>query len=228
MSATEKNTKRAGHVRACDAQSIETPSRTEQLIYELNEQEAIMRLAGELAEHGLGLRLMPLALAPAEVRAGAKGPQVWVDPSEPEVIRLGVTASTKLADALLAGSRALAVAGGFPTPDEHPEAGILIEGFAAQQTASLIGGEFAVGQLRALQRRLVESRLRGGGHDPARFAEAAWPLLSVLSVSERERLREQLTRVDPQIDERLSQLELRFGFRAAVTATEAKGELGLK
>lgn len=204
------------------------PGRAEQIVAELNGKEPIMRLAGELAERGLGLRLLPLELAPAEVRADAKGPQVWVDESEPQVVRLGITDRTQLADALLAGSRALAVADGLPTPDEHPEAGILIEGFAAQQTASLIGGKFALGQLRSLQKRLVNSRLSGGSHDPRRFADAAWPLLSVLSMPERERLREQLVRVDPRIDERLGELEQRFGFRAAVTATEAKRMLGLK
>ena len=197
---------------------------TEEVIVALTGDDAVRRLASDLNAHGVSLRLMALVQAPDNVRRGARGPQTWIDPREPEALRLGVTARTKVEQAVWIGARALAALEDFPDTSIDSQAELMVDAYAYAYVGSVCGAEALNRTLRAFLTRAARRRAAEGHPDAqtvVEYASAAWPLLAALSIDGRERAVGQLARIVPKIEPELESFERRFGTLAPVTGREA-------
>jgi hypothetical protein len=214
------------------AERVERPlaapsGQVERRIERLRSALPVERLAGDLAELGLDLRLMPRRYAPASLARRAV--PVWIAAGEPAVLRVGISEKTSTAALIRAAARALALARGFPAPGaEHSRAAeALVESFAYRYQLDLLGPGEALSALRRILARLSALRLAGrlGAAELDAGAYHAWAALSALEGGERAGLRRQLLRPAPGLARPLGKLEERLGLAAPGTGELARALL---
>jgi hypothetical protein len=86
-------------------------------IAELRKHAAVVQVASDLLEHGLGLRLLPASYSPDQ--ADRSHVTFWMERQEgTEVVNIGVTAGCDVGEVVVLAARPLAVVLGFPKAND--------------------------------------------------------------------------------------------------------------
>jgi hypothetical protein len=188
------------------AAQIAVDAAVDELIIILRDRREVLFVAGELADHGAGLRLLPSAMAPDSRWSARTSYWVWED--EPTIVNVGVAARSTVQEVVANALRALGqLAGAAPSGENYGELGLqaqlaLETRFVQQAIGMIFNNQAAVGRARALLRQISDAKLQGALEAESgrqKYALRAWGAFSALSETDERLLQGQLMHQDARV-----------------------------